>query len=77
MVELVPAPWTSEQTRTQARAIIQSVGQTPVSLAKEMPGFILNRMQYALLNECWRLVSLVLSVWNPLKLNLAIAEKIF
>ena len=61
MVELVPAPWTSEQTRAQARSIIQSVGQTPVSLAKEMPGFILNRMQYALLNECWRLVSLVLS----------------
>ena len=56
MVELVPAPWTSDWTRAQARAIIRSVGQVPVSLARELPGFIVNRMQYALLNECWRLV---------------------
>ena len=32
------------------------VGQVPVSLNREMPGFVLNRMQYALLNECFRLV---------------------
>jgi hypothetical protein len=23
---------------------------------REIPGFVLNRMQYALLNECWRLI---------------------
>ena len=23
---------------------------------RELPGFVLNRMQYALLNECWRLI---------------------
>ena len=32
------------------------VGQVPVSLNREMPGFVLNRMQYALLNECFRLI---------------------
>ena len=32
------------------------IGQVPVSLSREMPGFVLNRMQYALLNECFRLV---------------------
>merc|ERR1712080_37993 len=32
------------------------VGQGPVSLSRELPGFVLNRMQYALLNECWRLI---------------------
>jgi len=56
MVELVPAPWTSEETRAKARAIMSQVGQGPVSLSREVPGFVLNRMQYALLNECWRLV---------------------
>merc|ERR1719402_896970 len=56
MVELVPAPWTSEEVRAGARAIMSEVGQGPVSLTKELPGFVLNRMQYALLNECWRLI---------------------
>lgn len=56
MVELVPAPWTSEAVRMGARAIMTEVGQGPVSLTKELPGFVLNRMQYALLNECWRLI---------------------
>ena len=25
-------------------------------LSREVPGFVLNRMQYSLLNECWRLI---------------------
>merc|ERR1712098_992017 len=56
MVELVPAPWTSEEVQAQARKIMAGVGQGPVSLKKELPGFVLNRIQYAVLNECFRLV---------------------
>lgn len=56
MVELVPAPWTSQEVQAGARKLMQQVGQGPVSLSREVPGFVLNRMQYALLNECWRLV---------------------
>jgi len=56
MVELVPAPWTSEEVRKGARQLMAEVGQGPVSLSREVPGFVLNRMQYALLNECFRLV---------------------
>lgn len=36
--------------------MMKKIGQVPVSLTREMPGFVLNRMQYALLNECFRLV---------------------
>ena len=57
MTELVPAPWTNEFTRKTARAVIESVGQVPVSLSREVPGFVLNRIQYQILNECWRLVA--------------------
>ena len=57
MVELVPSEWTNEFTRTETRKIMSEVGQVPVSMSKEIPGFILNRLQYALLNECWRLVA--------------------
>jgi len=57
MVELVPSEWTSEATRNETRRIMSEVGQVPVSMSKELPGFILNRIQYAILNECWRLVA--------------------
>jgi len=56
MVELVPAPWTSQEVQVGARALMQEAGQGPVSLSREVPGFVLNRMQYSLLNECWRLI---------------------
>jgi len=56
MVELVPAPWTDEKTRATTRSIMAEAGQGPVSLSRELPGFVLNRMQYALLNECFRLI---------------------
>ncbi len=56
MTELVPAPWTRKDIQTSARKIMKEIGQVPVSLTREVPGFALNRMQYALLNECFRLV---------------------
>jgi len=56
MVELVPASWTRQDIRDNARSMMTKIGQVPVSLSREMPGFVLNRMQYALLNECFRLV---------------------
>ena len=43
MVELVPAPWTSQEVRAGARSLMQEVGQGPVSLSRELPGFVLNR----------------------------------
>jgi len=56
MVELVPAPWTDDNTRQKTRDIMKAAKQGPVSLTREKPGFVLNRLQYALLNECVRLI---------------------
>lgn len=33
------------------------VGQKPVVLSREIEGFALNRIQYAILNESWRLIA--------------------
>ncbi|XP_046640052.1 lambda-crystallin homolog [Daphnia pulicaria] len=55
LVELVPAPWTSPEVAIKARQIMEELGQKPVSLSREIPGFALNRIQYAILNECWYL----------------------
>ena len=56
IVELVPAPWTSTGTMTGVRALMEAVGQAPVTMTREAPGFILNRLQGVLLMEAWRLV---------------------
>jgi 3-hydroxyacyl-CoA dehydrogenase len=56
IVELCGAPWTSPATRSRAREVYESIGQVPVDVLREVDGFILNRLQGALLAEAFRLV---------------------
>ena len=56
VVELVPAPWTAPETVRRVRTLMESVGQEPVELTREIEGFALNRLQGLLLAEAWRLV---------------------
>ena len=56
IVELSPAPWTSAEVLARARALHEKAGQVPITVKKEVQGFILNRLQAALLMEAWRLV---------------------
>lgn len=56
LVEIVPAPWTDPAVVSRTRELMKEIGQKPVALKKEIAGFALNRIQYALINECWRLV---------------------
>ncbi len=51
LVELAPAPWTSPDVVERAREIYVRAGQIPVLLKKETTGFLLNRIQGAVLNE--------------------------
>lgn len=55
-VELVPAPYTLPAIVDRARALMQQVKQAPMVLRKELDGFIVNRLQFALLGEAYRLV---------------------
>lgn len=55
VVEIVPTPTTSPATTTAIRTLIAAAGQTPVTLTREIDGFILNRLQGALLDEAWKL----------------------
>jgi len=56
LVEVVPAPWTSKDVVVKTRAIMAEIGQSPVVFSREHPGFGVNRIQYAILNECNSLV---------------------
>ena len=55
IVELVPAPWTDPAILPWARGVMQSVGQAPIVVYREIEGFVLNRLQGALLMEAWAL----------------------
>lgn len=56
LVELVGAPWTDATVVARTRALMERVGQVPVTAMKETRGFVLNRLQAALLAEAFRLV---------------------
>nr|CAD7577456.1 unnamed protein product [Timema californicum] len=57
LVEVVPAPWTDPDTTAKTRAIMEEIGQVPVCLNKEIIGFALNRIQWCLMGEVYRLVA--------------------
>lgn len=56
IVELCGAPWTSREVMERARQIYGAVGQVPIHVKREVDGFVLNRLQTALLAEAFRLV---------------------
>lgn len=55
VVEIVPAPWTDSHVVESVKELMYAAGQQPVLITREIDGFILNRLQGALLDEAWRL----------------------
>src|SRR5439155_5265580 len=56
IVELCGAPWTAPATIERALAVYAEIGQVPIVVRRELDGFVLNRLQGALLSEATRLV---------------------
>lgn len=56
VVEMVPAPFTRDDVMARAFATMRAVGQVPVLVTRERPGFVLNRLQGALLTEMFAVV---------------------
>jgi L-gulonate 3-dehydrogenase len=56
LVELCGAPWTSPEAIDRTKNIYREIGQVPVTINREINGFVLNRLQGALLAEAFRLV---------------------
>lgn len=57
LVEISGAPWTDPAALARAREVYEAIGQVPITVLKEIEGFILNRLQGALLAEAFRLAS--------------------
>ncbi|MFB2552347.1 3-hydroxyacyl-CoA dehydrogenase [Ensifer soli] len=56
LVELCGTPKTSADTVARTRAFMTSMGMKPVTLNREIDGFLLNRLQYTLVAEALHLV---------------------
>lgn len=56
LVELSATPATSSETVERARAFYTQAGMEPITVEKEIDGFILNRLQYTLVAEAMHLV---------------------
>jgi L-gulonate 3-dehydrogenase len=56
VVELVPSPETSRATIDFADLLMRALKRSVVHVRKEVQGFVLNRLQAALLREAWALV---------------------
>ena len=56
LVELCPAPWTDAKVVDRVADLMTSAGQSPIRVRKEVPGFVANRLQGALLTMALRLV---------------------
>ncbi len=56
MIEVVPGEKTSQAAVDATIAVINDVGYYPCLLKKEVPGFVENRVLYAIMRECLALV---------------------
>ncbi|QNN57795.1 3-hydroxyacyl-CoA dehydrogenase [Diaphorobacter ruginosibacter] len=56
VLEVVPAPYTSQESVERAMRITSAAGLKPVLVAREVEGFLFNRLQGAVLREAYCLV---------------------
>jgi 3-hydroxyacyl-CoA dehydrogenase len=55
-VEIIPGVRTSKETVSIAKEFVLKAGKTPVICKKEVPGFLINRLQFALFSEATSLL---------------------
>ena len=55
--EVVPAPWTDPAIVTRTAELLRAAGHAPIVMKRELDGFVMNRLQGALLEEAFRLVA--------------------
>ena len=56
LVEVVGGATTAEATLARLVALSQLIGKRPIAVRRDVPGFVANRLQYALLREAYALV---------------------
>jgi len=55
VVEVIPGRFTSQQTIEVVTATLRKAGKLPVRVQREIPGYLVNRIQMAMFREVWSL----------------------
>lgn len=74
LVEVVPGPRTAEATARATMELLRRIGKQPLRLRKELPGFLVNRIQVAVMREVWNLVEQ--GVASPEEIDAAVCGSI-
>lgn len=74
LVEVVPGRGTSEETVRKAMDLLERNGKLAIRLHKEVPGFLVNRIQAAVFREIWDLVEQ--GVATPEQVDLAVSSSV-
>jgi 3-hydroxybutyryl-CoA dehydrogenase len=74
LVEVVPGRKTSEETVRRAMDLLDRNGKLAIRLRREVPGFLVNRIQAAVFREIWDLVEQ--GVATPEQVDLAVSSSI-
>ena len=56
LIEIVRGPQTSDRTVARAKSVCAALGKETIEVVQDVPGFVVNRLQYALLREALHLV---------------------
>ncbi|MCB1394454.1 MAG: 3-hydroxyacyl-CoA dehydrogenase [Rhodobacter sp.] len=72
IAEIVPGPATDPAAVEATAALIRSTGHEVIRLKRETPGFVLNRLQFALLAESYQLVDR--GICDPVELDRAVVR---
>lgn len=56
LVEVVPGDSTSKTTVDELEQVLESIDRTPIRVQRDVPGFVWNRVQFAVLRECMHIV---------------------
>ncbi len=56
LVEVVPSPQTSAETKATVIELLTQIGKRPVEIQRESPGFVANRLQAALIREAFAII---------------------
>ncbi|MDR9429429.1 MAG: 3-hydroxyacyl-CoA dehydrogenase NAD-binding domain-containing protein [Natronomonas sp.] len=56
LVEIVRGENTADATVERTRSFLESVERTPIVVERDVPGFVWNRIQFAVIRECMHLI---------------------
>jgi len=56
VLEIIKGDLTSDETAEVVKAVGEAVGKVVIVAKKDVPGFLINRMQFAMLRECLHIV---------------------